>query len=133
MTCMTRSPVTHSVETVSGTASGGAGTAGVCVCPAGGRGARAVQTVPGEQAAGNGERQHERHRDQLFERTHSGLRGRRALREASNESARTWNTSGNGQRRIVIGEAAAAGLVLHDGCSKPFRFSSGVFANSMLP
>ena len=46
-----------------------------------------------QAAAGNGERQHEQRRDQLFERAHSGLRGRRVLREASNESARTWNTS----------------------------------------
>ncbi len=91
--CMTRSPATHSVETVSGTASGGAGTAGVCVCPAGGEALVRCRPCQASRPPETASVSTSSAETSFFERAHSGLRGRRALREASNESARTWNTS----------------------------------------
>lgn len=131
--CMTRSPATHSVETVSGTGRGRRRDGGRLCLPGGRSGARAVQAVQASRPPETASVSTSSAETQLFERAHSGLRGRRALREASNESARTMEHLGNGQRRIVIGEVAAAGLVLHDDVKCPFAFSSGVFANSMLP
>ena len=58
-----------------------------------GRGFRAAQAMPCEKAARAGERQHDDERNQPLYLLHSGLCGRDALRDASNESACTWNTS----------------------------------------